>query len=415
MEPFLTALPVSTPEIAYTSLAALRPFLSAVTSFNPSYSLHSAFAASYTLTLPGTVVGLSLALSTSGINVRKGLLEIPGEAGYRAFDVFYYLLTSASTLAEREFLDLKELSHYVLINQSGTYSPPSYLPTADDTAAAEDLRANLKAIGIKGAAQRGLLSVLAGLLKLGNAAGLMVDQEELEEVCEDVGGLLGVDPEVLLHKCSTDEREILIAGIYEALVDWVIGKANEAIAADIQNALENDSSNGGLGAAHYSNEDTVGLTVIDIPRPALGKAITMRGVFDDELGLNAEMKEDGIPLPAIGQSVVNEMRAAVAQVEPDLGIMSGAAGREREHDLDKRQGVLEKVGLEAESDSSCDSFCSQLRARVSPSANGDVSISPRPWVAAVSGITCPFTPRMTSQISSPRTLWPGLRVQSRVN
>lgn len=351
LEPFLTALPVSTPEIAYTSLAALRPFLSAVTSFNPSYSLHSAFSASYTLTLQGTVIGLSLALSTSGINVRKGLLEIPGEAGFRAFDIFYYLLTSASTPAEREFLDLQELSHYSLLNRSGTYSPPSYLPTADDAAAAEDLRANLKAIGIKGAAQRGLLSVLAGLLKLGNAAGLMVDQEELEEVCEDVGGLLGVDPEVLLHKCSTDEREVLIAGIYEALVDWVIGKANEAITADIHNALENDSSTGGAGAAHYSNEDTVGLTVIDIPRPALGKAIAMRGVFDDELGLNAEMKEDGIALPAIGQSVVNEMNTAVAQVEPDLGIMSGAAGREREHDLDKRQGVLEKVALEAEADS----------------------------------------------------------------
>lgn len=351
MEPFLTALPVATPEIAYTSLAALRPFLSAVTSFNPSYSLHSAFSASYTLTLQGTVIGLSLALSTSGINVRKGLLEIPAEAGFRAFDVFYYLLTSASTPAERDFLDLRDLSEYALLNRSGTYSPPSYLPTADDAAAAEDLRANLKAIGIKGAAQRGLLSVLAGLLKLGNAAGLMVDQEELEEVCEDVGGLLGVDPEVLLHKCSTDEREVLIAGIYEALVDWVIGKANEAIAVDIQSALENDSSTGGAGVAHYSNEDTVGLTVVDIPRPALGKAIALRGVFDDELGLNAEMKEDGISLPAVGQSVINELNAAVAQVEPDLGVMTGAAGREREHDLDKRQGVLEKVGLEAENDS----------------------------------------------------------------
>lgn len=351
LEPFLTALPLATPEVAFTALAALRPFLSAVTSFNPSYSLHSALSASYTLTLQGTVVGLSLALSTSGINVRKGLLEIPKESGFRAFDAFYYLLTSASTPAEREFLNLKDPSAYSLLNRSGTYSPPSYLPTADDAASAEDLRAHLKAIGIKGAAQRGLLTVLAGLLKLGNAAGLDVDQEELEEVCEDVGGLLGVDPEIFLHKCSTDEREVLIAGIYEALVDWIIGRANEVIAADIQYALENDSSNGGAGAAHLSHEDTVSLTVVDIPRPALGKAVTMRGVFDDEFGLNAEMREDGIPIPPIGQSVVNEMNAAIAQVEPDLGVMSGAAGREREYELDKRQGVLEKVGVEAEGDS----------------------------------------------------------------
>ncbi|KAJ5089716.1 hypothetical protein N7532_008400 [Penicillium argentinense] len=349
LEPFLTALPISTPEVAFAALATLRPFLSAVTSFNPSYSLHSALSVSYTLTLPGQVVGLSLALSTSGINVHKGLLNVPSEAGFRAFDAFYYLLTSASTPAEREFLDLCEPSTYTLLSRSGTYDPPSYLPTADDAASAEDLRANLKTIGIKGASQRGLLSVLAGLLKLGNAAGLEVDQEELEEVCEDVGGLLGVDPEVLLHKCSTDEREVLIAGIYEALVDWIISKANEAIATDIQNILENDSSNG--GSPQWSNEDTVGLTLIDIPRPALGKAVAMRGVFDDDLGINAEMKEDGIPIPPIGQSVTNEMNTAVAQVEADLGIMNSAAGREREHELDRRQGVLEKVGVETEEDS----------------------------------------------------------------
>ncbi|KAJ5928476.1 hypothetical protein N7466_007432 [Penicillium verhagenii] len=351
LEPFLASLPVSTPDIGYTALATLRPFLSAATSFNPSYSLHSALSASYTLTLGGTVVGLSLALSTSGLNVAKGLLDVPAESGYRAFDVFYYLLTSASTPAEREFLDLKEPAAYALLNRSGTYNPPSYLPTADDTAAAEDLRMNLKAIGIKGATQRHLLSVLAGLLKLGNAAGLMVDQEELEETCEEVGGLLGVDPEVLLHQCSTDEREILIAAIYEALVDWIIEKANVAISADIQNMLENDSSVGGPSAAHLANEDTVSLTVIDVPRPALGKAVAMRGVFDDDLGINAEMKDDGIPIPAIGQSVLTEMNSAVSQVEADLGMTGTSATREREHDLDRRQGLLEKVGVEFEAGS----------------------------------------------------------------
>ena len=346
----MTALPLATPPMVYTAIAALRPFLSAVTSFNPSYSLHSAFSASYTLTLQGTVVGLSLALSTSGINVRKGLLEVPNENGYRAFDAFYYLLTSASTPAEREFLDLKDPAAYALLNRSGTYTPPSYLPTADDAASAEDFRANLKAIGIKGAAQRGLLSVLAGLLKLGNAARLMVDQEDLEEVCEDVGGLLGVDPEILLHNCSTDERGALIAGVYEALVDWIIGKANEAIVADIEHALENDSSNGGVGAAYLSNADTVSLSVIDVPRPALGKAIAMRSVFDDNLGINFEMREDGISIPPIGQSMINETNAAVSQVEADVGITGGVVSREREYELDRRQGVLEKVGVELETD-----------------------------------------------------------------
>ncbi|KAJ6160840.1 Chitin synthase 6 [Penicillium chermesinum] len=349
LEPFLTAVPVATPETAFTALAAIRPFLSAVTSFNPSYSLHSALAATYSLTLHGTVLSFSLALSTSGINVSKGLLHIANEPGYRAFDVFYYLLTSASTPAEREFLDLKELSAYTLLNRSGTYDPPSYLPTADDAAAAEDLRANLKAIGIKGATQRNLLCVLAGLLKLGNAAGLMVDQEELEEVCEDVGGLLGIDPEVLLHRCSTDEREVLIAGVYEALVDWILAKANEAIAAEVQNALEHDSAYNGTG--DWANEDNVSLVVVDVPRPVLGKAVAMRGVFDDEMGINAEMKDDGIQIPPIGQSVISEMTSAVSQVEAELGITTSAAFKEREHELDRRRSVLEKVATEFEADS----------------------------------------------------------------
>jgi len=112
-----------------------------------------------------------LAISTSGLDTSVGLLNIPPEASYRAFDVFYYLLTSASTPAEREFLGLKPASTYALLSKSGTFDPPSYLPTADDAASAEDFRACLKAIGIKGSAQRSLLSVLAGLLKLGDTLG----------------------------------------------------------------------------------------------------------------------------------------------------------------------------------------------------------------------------------------------------
>ncbi|KAL5364161.1 chitin synthase-domain-containing protein [Aspergillus floccosus] len=345
LEPFLAALPLSTPGIAFTALTALRPFLTAVTSFNPSYSLYSALSAYYTLTLKGDIVSLSLALSTSGINVRKGLLDIPSESGYRAFDVFYYLLTSASTPAEREFLDLKDPSAYALLNKSNTYTPPSYLPTADDAAAAEDFRAALKAIGIKGANHRGLLSVLAGLLKLGNAAGFLADQEELEEACEDVGGLLGLDPEVLLHKCSTDDRQMLISGVYEALVDWVIGKANEAIAAEIHAMHEGSGQ-----AGQWADDDTVSITVVDIPRPAFGKALAMRGAFDDSLGINAEMKEDGVPVPPVPSTVMNEMTTALSQVEADLGVTTGQAWREREYELDKRQGVLERVGLEVDMD-----------------------------------------------------------------
>lgn len=338
LAPFLSALPLPTPEILFTALTAIRPFVSAVTPFNPSYSLYSSLAVSYTATLQGTITSITIALSTSGINTTRALLDIPAEAGFRAVDVFYYLFNASASQAEREYLALKDPSAYALLNKSGTYTPPSYLPTADDAAAAEDFRAALKAIGIKGALQRGLISVLAGLVKLGNTLGFLVDQEDLEEVCEEAGELLGIEPDVLLKNCSTDERQVLAAGIFEALVDFVIQKANEAIANELRQTQGDDDSG-----------DTVSLTVVDIPSPPLGKAVALRGVFDDCLGINAEMKEDGVDLPSVSQSVINDMRNAVAEVEADLGITTGAAWREREHANDKRQGVLEKVGVEVES------------------------------------------------------------------
>lgn len=353
LAPFLQALPLSIPESLYTALSALRPFIHTVSPQNHSTPRQSALGVTLTLTLAGNLSAASLALSQGGIDTSRGLLNIPAEAGYRAFDVFYYLLTSASTPAEREFLGLKHASNYSLLSKSGTYDPPSYLPTGDDAANADDFRASLKAIGIKGAAHRNLISVLAGLLKLGDTLSFIMDQDALEEVCEDVGGLLGLEPEVLASQCSTSERETLIGGLYEALVDWVILKANEAIASEMLKIRDGDSSSeGGPGARTPNTEeddaDTVCITVLEIPDPTLGKAAAMRGVFDDTQGINSEMKEDGVDVVAAGSSVLREMQNAVAEVAPDLGIMTGPSGRDREHERERREAVLEKVGREGE-------------------------------------------------------------------
>jgi chitin synthase len=340
LSPFLAAVPLSTPQIVFTAIAALRPFLTCVTPYNPATSRQSAIAATYSITLSGKVTGLMLALSLSGIDVDKGLVNVPSEAGYRAFDAFYYLLTSASTPAEREFLGLKSAADYSLLNKSGTYGPPAYLPAADDAAAAEDFRAALKAIGIKGSAYRGFLSALAGLLKLGETTKILVNDSILEEICEDVGGLIGVEPEVLSQKCTTTDREVFVAGAYEALVDWVIAKANEAIAIDLLSTQDSSSDD--------DSGDSVNLTVIEISGESLGKAVALRGVFDDNLGINAEMKEDGVEVVTAGHSVLREMTNAVAEVEADLGITGGPLSREREQDHDRRQGILERIGAEAE-------------------------------------------------------------------
>lgn len=335
--------------------------MSCVTPYNPTTSRHSALSATFVLSLAGELSRASLSLSTSGIDVKSGLLNIPAETGYRAFDVFYYILKTPSR-QEREYLQLKEPSQYTLLRRSGTYSSPSYLPTADDAAAAEDFKNNLRTLGIKGSNYRNLVSALAALLRLGDGVGFLVSDEEQEQICDEVSGLLDLDPEVLIKKLGTDEREALITGIYEALVDWVIGKANEAIRSEMHNGAAigsssgSDSDDAGAGAATPPSSqddegDKVSITVVEVSSQALGKAVSLKTVFDDSDGINKEMKEDGVPIVPAGSSVIREMKDAVAQSEPDLNIMTGPLGRERDHELDRRQAVLEKVGTESESDS----------------------------------------------------------------
>ncbi|KPM37094.1 Chitin synthase 6 [Neonectria ditissima] len=352
--PFLNTFPFTIPTSVYKSLEAVRPFLRCATPYNPSTPRQAALGVTLTLNLTGNLTGASLALSQGGIDTNNGLLNIPAEAGYRAFDVFYYLLTSASTPAEREFLGLKSASTYSLLARSGTYDPPSYLPTADDAAAADDFRQALKEVGIKGSAHRNFISTLAGLLKLGNSLDYAADSDDLEEICEDVSGLLGMEPEVLLQQCSTEDRWTFVGGLYEALVDWVISKANTAIAAQMLRIRDGDESVDGRGVrtptSNEENGDTVSITVIEVPEPTLGKALAMRTIFDDTLGLNAEMIQDGVDVSPAGSSVIKEMQQAVAEVAPDLGIMTGPRGRDRQHELEKREVILEKIAYAGEED-----------------------------------------------------------------
>src|SRR2546423_306564 len=102
---------------------------------------------------------------------------------------------------------------------------------------------------------RNLISILAGLLKLGDTLSFSLDSDALEEVCEDVSGLLGLDPDVLIRQCSTKDRETLIGGLYEALVDWIILKANEAIADELLRIRDVDSASDGGPGARTPNTD----------------------------------------------------------------------------------------------------------------------------------------------------------------
>lgn len=356
LDPFCASLPLSIPNSFFTALSALRPFLHCVTPYNPSTPCYSALAATFTLSLEGQVQGASLSLATSGINTNLALLNVPAERGYRAFDVFYYILASA-TAKERDYLGLKPPNRYALLRKSDTYSSPSFQTTTDDAASAEDWRETLRALGIKGNHFRNLLCVVASIVRLGDAVGYLVDQGELETTCRQVGSMLELEQDVLLKKCVTEDREILIAGLYEALVDWVIAKFNEAISKEIRVGRQSSSARSsdiGVTPPTTGREDDVAgasITVIDVADSMLGKAACLRAVFDASAGINGEMKEDGVPIVSAGSSVVREMSEAVAQCEADLEIPGGRGARERENQLDQRQTVLDKVGVEAEPDS----------------------------------------------------------------
>ena len=333
------------------------------------------------MSLAGSITGASLSLSSSGIDTKRGLLDIPAEPGYRAFDVFYYLITGSSSSAEREYLNLKAPSAYSLLKRSGTYQPPQYLPTADDAASAEEFRANLKAIGIRGSSQRNLISVLVGLLKLGDIIGPAVSQSLVGDICDEVASLLDIETDFLARKLGNNEREALIAGLYEVLVDWVISRANEAIRQDLRGAKPAYSSSGSEPddsgdltppSSEDEDGDSVCINVIDIPSPTLGKAIALRTVFDDSQGINAEMKEDGVPMASVGSSVIREMNNALGEVEAELSISTiTAAAREREHERDRRDNVLDSVKHEMENGCFLGNVLKSIRCDATASTKGD--------------------------------------------
>ena len=352
--PFISSLPLSLPGNFYAALEALKAFTHCVTPQNPFTPRYSALAAVFTLNIAGNIVGAEIKLSTSGLDVQQGLLQVPVHSGFRAFDVFYYLNSATASKDERNFLKIQPLQNYTLLSRSATFDPPSYLPDADDAAAAEDFRANLKAIGIKGQKYLDVMSCLTALLKLGNTLDYFVDEESLNSVCEEVSDLLDVAPELLRQKLSSMEREVAIGGIYEAIVDYVIARANATIKADIHKAKsgfssgDSDGSQPGVMTPEDSEDDgadIVNITVVDVPSRALGKAIALRTVFDDSEGINAEMRDDGVPVAPVGNSVLEGMREAMQNCAAELGI-SGPALSERDANLEKREALLDKLALE---------------------------------------------------------------------
>ena len=341
---------------------------------NPSLPRYSSLATQCTLNQEGDLLGVSFALSTSGLDTQNGLLKVPAEAGYRAFDVFYYLNVSSASPAERDFLRSQALlgSTRCFDGRAPTARRAISRCAADDAAAAEDFRSSLRAIGIRGPAMHNLISTLAGILKLGDTLDAMADADAVYNICDEAAVLLDMDPTVLRVKCTSERaRHLRRHGLYESVVDWVIRHANNAIKEDMKSPGGNGSGPG-TPRVDDINEDTVCINVIEVPDSNLGKAIAFRTVFDDTQGINLEMKEDGVPVIPAGATVLNEMKAVVAACGPDLGEMDSAAGRERDMERDRREGILERIAHQCE-----DGFLKELLHPIPNSARASCSAEPQ--------------------------------------
>ncbi|KAM0425501.1 hypothetical protein ACHAPT_009290 [Fusarium lateritium] len=233
---------------------------------------------------------------TDSIDITSGLLGITPEVGHRGFDVFYYLLTSVSTQAERDFLSLKPASHYSILAASGTYQPPSHLATADDGAAADDFRQAIREIGIRGSTHRKLIAALAGLLTLGNTLDNSVPSGDVAEACEEAGVMLGIEPEALIGLSHSDRR-VFMNKFYEALVKWIILKANETIASSINHSQCGSESPmvGGVGEVAENTR----IIIVDIPDSSFGRAMALQTNFDESFGINAEAIDDSVTTSSV--------------------------------------------------------------------------------------------------------------------
>lgn len=69
--------------------------------------------------------------------------------------------------------------------------------------------------------------------------------------------------------------------------------------------------------------DIVCLMVFEVFDLNLGKVVVMCGIFDDIIGINVEMKQDGIEVVLVGSLVFCEMQNVVVECGFEFGIMVG--------------------------------------------------------------------------------------------
>ncbi|TFK63456.1 glycosyltransferase family 2 protein [Pluteus cervinus] len=325
----------------------------------------------------------------------------------RSYHVFYQLLAGA-TPSERDALNLEDPSDYALLASSGCYRLPSG-PFSDDAIGMSELRASMKVLGFKPKHISAIFNLLVVVLLLGNLQFRDGDAHDVSayvfntQVLEQVARLLGVSVEdlgqaltnktsyvrkelytVLLNaEQSSRQRDHLVRDLYAILFAFVVETANHRLAPPAQEPppttqilLLDQPGFQTKGPAGTTSMAFTGAAPLVSPYGQNGfdefcinfvdelvQSYVLRSIFEDKVGYNAFMTDDGVALPTISTmdngACVELLRGAQlserAQRKPGgiLGTMakassshkSGKGGEHRDEDL--LQDLVTKFGVHA--------------------------------------------------------------------
>ena len=313
----------------------------------------------------------------------------------RSYHVFYQFLAGA-TVAERDHFILEDPSDYALLASSGTYRLPSG-PFSDDAIGMSDLRAAMRTLGFKPKHMTSIFSLLVAILQLGNLQFADGDASDVSAyvsnapVLDQVARLLGVAPDelsqVLTNKTSyvrkelytvilnaqqsSAQRDHLVRDLYAILFQFIVETSNHRLAPNSKDPLPSTQIIL-LDQAGYQTRGPAGTTSISLTGAtplisAYGQngfdefcinftdellhSYVQRYIFEDSVGPNGQMVNDGVTLPAIATmdngACVELIRGAQlserAQRKPGgvLGVLnkacssykSGKGGEQRDEDL----------------------------------------------------------------------------------
>ncbi|KAK9729193.1 hypothetical protein K7432_000476 [Basidiobolus ranarum] len=259
----------------------------------------------------------------------------------RNFNIFYYLLLGA-TSEEKAHLHLQEPSHYNYLSRTQCLR----IHDVDDQSRFADLKDAMKILGLKTKVQLQIFRLLSVILHLGNLE--FVDHEAQEsctirnqDILETIAEFLGISSTSLSDaltfksvmigkdictvfldaKSAKEQRDSLARGFYSLLFSWLVEAINGRICRDkVANFIGILDQFG----FQHSQENYFEEFCINFANEKL-EQYTLKHIFDDSYGINAELISEGIQIPHV--NYVNniqctELLCGTSDKESDKNLVS---------------------------------------------------------------------------------------------